>query len=98
MIGEIESFVLPQLEAKQLSLTVSRAGAHDTGLGIPESSLGSIFEQFVQVTSYPAGRPNDGIGLGLAISRELARSMKGDLTVTSTVGEGSTFTLMLPVA
>jgi signal transduction histidine kinase len=67
----------------------------DTGIGIPAEKLGVIFDPFVQVdTNYT--RTKDGIGLGLAISRDLARGMKGDLTVESTVGRGSIFTLALP--
>lgn len=70
----------------------------DTGRGIPEDQLERIFEPFVQVTGTAAavsGRQK-GFGLGLAISRGLARRMNGDLTVVSTVGAGSTFTLTLP--
>ena len=66
----------------------------DTGLGIAESKLARIFEPFVQVDSNLT-RTRPGTGLGLAISRDLARGMGGDLTVTSTVGTGSTFTLVL---
>jgi PAS domain S-box-containing protein len=67
----------------------------DTGEGIPQEKLGTIFEPFVQVkTGFT--REHDGVGLGLAISRDLARMMHGDLTVSSTVGQGSRFTLVLP--
>jgi PAS domain S-box-containing protein len=68
----------------------------DTGLGIPEEKLESIFEPFVQV-GRSLTSTHEGTGLGLAISRDLARAMGGDLTVTSHVGHGSTFTLLLPV-
>jgi PAS domain S-box-containing protein len=67
----------------------------DTGEGIPANKLASIFEPFVQVkTGFT--REHEGVGLGLAISRDLARMMHGDLSVKSTVGEGSCFTLTLP--
>ncbi len=66
----------------------------DTGIGIPDTDLARIFEPFVQVDSQLT-RTREGTGLGLAISRDLARAMGGDLTVASTVGVGSTFTLML---
>lgn len=67
----------------------------DTGEGIPAEKLSSIFEPFVQVkTGFT--REHDGVGLGLAISRDLARMMHGDLTVTSKIGQGSRFTLTLP--
>jgi signal transduction histidine kinase len=67
----------------------------DTGEGIPAEKLGSIFEPFVQVkTGFT--REHDGVGLGLAISRDLAQMMHGDLTVTSRIGQGSRFTLTLP--
>lgn len=69
----------------------------DTGIGIAAEKLSLIFEPFVQLeTNYT--RTRDGIGLGLATSREMARAMNGDLTVVSVVGEGSTFTLALPRA
>lgn len=69
----------------------------DTGIGIPPEQLARIFEPFVQAER--ALRPSDqGVGLGLAISRQLARAMGGELLVESTVGVGSTFTLHLPIA
>src|SRR5215208_907974 len=69
----------------------------DTGPGIPADQLQSIFEPFVQLDQ-PRSAPNDGVGLGLAISRDLARGMGGELTVESRVGEGATFILRLPRA
>ena len=69
----------------------------DTGIGIPEDQIERIFEPFVQAKR--ALHPSDrGVGLGLAISRQLARAMRGDLTVKSEVGKGSVFTLRLPAA
>ncbi len=67
----------------------------DTGVGIPADKLDAVFEAFVQVES-SRSRAYGGTGLGLAISRQLARAMAGDLTVKSTLGQGSTFTLGLP--
>lgn len=69
----------------------------DTGIGIASSQQDQIFQPFVQVD---AGRTRrrDGSGLGLTISRRLARLMEGDLTVRSTLGEGATFTFCLPAA
>jgi signal transduction histidine kinase len=69
----------------------------DTGRGIAPEQLERIFQPFVQVDSRLA-RTQEGVGLGLAISRDLARGMGGDLTVESEVGTGSTFTLTLPAA
>ncbi|HUQ18206.1 MAG TPA: PAS domain-containing sensor histidine kinase [Gemmatimonadaceae bacterium] len=68
----------------------------DTGVGIAQNQLDRIFEPFVQAAgTSTTAREQKGFGLGLAISRELARRMNGDLTATSTVGVGSTFTLTL---
>ncbi|HEX6041418.1 MHYT domain-containing protein [Longimicrobium sp.] len=74
----------------------ARIHVRDTGRGIPADKLEAIFEPFVQVD--PAlTRSAEGTGLGLAISRDLARAMRGDLTARSAEGQGSTFTLTLPL-
>jgi signal transduction histidine kinase len=85
----------------KIELSTSEAGdcvlihVRDTGRGIPADKFETIFEPFVRIdTGY--SRPTEGTGLGLAISRDLARAMGGDLTVASTLGKGSTFTLKLP--
>jgi len=74
-----------------------RIDVNDTGIGIAPERLTDIFEPFVQVDA-SLTRETGGAGLGLAIARDLAAAMGGSLTVASTVGEGSTFTLMLPLA
>jgi len=66
----------------------------DTGVGIPSDRLDDIFEPFVQLDR-SFDNPREGAGLGLAISRDLARGMQGDLSVRSEVGIGSTFTVSL---
>ncbi|HEX6749302.1 MAG TPA: PAS domain S-box protein [Longimicrobium sp.] len=74
----------------------ARVRVADTGIGIPGDKLGTIFEPFVQVaTGYT--RTSEGTGLGLSISRDLARAMGGDLGAESSEGEGSVFTLTLPL-
>jgi len=70
----------------------------DTGRGIPAEQLGRIFEPFVQVDRHLTHDSQQGVGLGLAISRDLARQMGGDLSAESAEGAGSTFTLSLPLA
>ena len=67
----------------------------DTGVGIPQAQLPFIFDPFVQGETGHT-RSNDGSGLGLTISRRLARLMGGDVTVRSTPERGSVFTLWLP--
>jgi PAS domain S-box-containing protein len=69
----------------------------DTGQGVPTDRVEAIFEPFVQA-DMSLTRQHGGTGLGLTISRELARLMGGDLTVRSQVGVGSTFFLWLPAA
>jgi signal transduction histidine kinase len=70
---------------------------HDCGPGIAPDEQARIFEPFVQGEA-SADTRRGGTGLGLAISRMLARSLDGDVVVSSTRGEGSTFTLWLPAA
>ena len=67
----------------------------DTGVGIPGDRLHEIFEPFVQVDRTLTST-HEGAGLGLAISRDLARAMDGELAAESTPGVGSVFTLTLP--
>jgi signal transduction histidine kinase len=88
--GHISAEVAAQDSTVTLSIS-------DTGLGIAPEKLETIFEAFVQLKESLADREG-GIGLGLAISRDLARAMKGDLTVESTEGKGTRFTLSLPSA
>lgn len=76
---------------------VVRITVSDNGRGIAPNQLSRIFEPFVQVDAQLT-REHEGVGLGLAISRDLARGMAGDLTVESTPGRGSAFTLALPAA
>jgi PAS domain S-box-containing protein len=70
----------------------------DTGIGIPEDELEQVFNPFYQVEKNILVREVEGAGLGLAISKQLAQLMKGDLSVESTVGKGTRFTLSLPQA
>ena len=67
----------------------------DTGIGIAPDQIEHIFEPFVQIDRGLTSPASGGVGLGLAISRDLARAMKGDLDVESTRGEGSRFVLTL---
>ena len=68
----------------------------DTGIGIPDTALGRIFDEFVQVEN-PLQRRVKGTGLGLPLSKRLAELLGGSVTVESTLGAGSTFRLMIPL-
>lgn len=68
----------------------------DTGPGIPADQRERIFEPFIQVGRSLTDVKHEGVGLGLSISRDLTRAMGGDITVESTIGRGSTFTVTLP--
>lgn len=76
---------------KQLSLEVA-----DTGVGIPPQDLPQVFERFFQAQNQEHNKAG-GTGVGLSLTRELVRAMGGDITVESTVGKGSTFTVLLPI-
>ncbi len=78
--------------------TVARIHVRDTGVGIRALDLERVFEPFLQVDPVLTSTTTQGVGLGLSISRELARAMLGDVTVQSKEGVGSTFTLTIPRA
>jgi PAS domain S-box-containing protein len=80
-----------ELKGAMISLAV-----RDTGIGIAPENLAKIFEEFQQADNTTT-REYGGTGLGLSISRGLAKLLGGDLTVASVEGEGSTFTLTLPM-
>jgi signal transduction histidine kinase len=76
----------------------ARIRVRDTGVGVRPVDIERVFEPFVQIDRHLTSSTQQGVGLGLSISRELARAMHGDLTLESTEGIGSTFTLTLPLA
>ncbi|WP_329274765.1 HAMP domain-containing protein [Streptomyces sp. NBC_00691] len=99
--GSVELRIEPASDA-ELPVSVQRGGAvvafrvADTGIGIAPENLEAIFGAFQQADG-TTNRKYGGTGLGLSISREIAHLLGGALTVTSVAGEGSTFTLYLPV-
>jgi signal transduction histidine kinase len=72
-----------------------RLAVSDTGIGIPEHAIGELFREFHQL-DVGDGRKYPGTGIGLALSRRLARALGGEIEVRSRESEGSTFTLVLP--
>lgn len=83
-----------------ISMEVTEDNVHiyisDTGIGIPEESVPRVFERFYRVDK-ARSRNSGGTGLGLAIVKHLVDSHQGDITVTSTEGEGTTFTVTFPL-
>lgn len=75
---------------------VAAVSVADTGIGIEQSDIETLFEPFKQIDS-SLSRDHEGTGLGLAICRRLADLMGADITIDSTIGRGSTFTLLLPL-
>ncbi|HEX2852248.1 MAG TPA: PAS domain-containing sensor histidine kinase [Opitutaceae bacterium] len=82
----------------ELSDGMAAISVRDTGCGIPPDKLQSVFEPFVQLRTTIESTDKPGVGLGLAICRDLARAMGGRMEVRSVLGEGSTFSVKLPLA
>ena len=70
-----------------------RFEVEDSGIGIPQEEQDKIFAMYYQVKDSQGGKPATGTGIGLAVSRRLAKSMGGDIEVSSLAGHGATFTL-----
>jgi signal transduction histidine kinase len=90
----------PEARRRFGSQTVNELGAPvassiDSGIGMTAEQQAKLFQDFIQADSLTTRRYG-GTGLGLALSRKLARMMGGDVTVTSEPGEGSVFTVRLP--
>jgi signal transduction histidine kinase len=85
-----------RVSAREGARDTIRFSVADSGIGIDAAHLDRIFEEFAQIES-PMQRRVKGTGLGLPLSRRLARLLGGDITVESEVGRGSVFTLVLPI-
>ena len=88
-------------EAPEIPLFFQKNGqvaleVHDTGIGIPDDQFERIFERFYQIDG-STSRRYGGVGLGLALVKEIIEAYNGRVTVQSRTGEGSTFIVTLPV-
>ncbi len=93
--GDVYLLVEPAKNDRE-GAEILRLQVKDTGIGIPDDQLPRIFDRFYQVDSSSI-RAGEGAGIGLALTRELVRLMGGQITVQSKVGEGSVFTVLLPL-
>ncbi|HZV70671.1 MAG TPA: ATP-binding protein [Saprospiraceae bacterium] len=73
-----------------------KLGVSDTGAGIPSEDIPKIFDRFYQANNLEKSNAG-GTGIGLSLTKELVKAMKGEITVESTVGKGTIFTVTLPV-
>ncbi|MFK7968768.1 MAG: ATP-binding protein [Bacteroidia bacterium] len=87
--GNVSMEVFRKAELLQIDIT-------DTGKGIPQENLPHVFDRFFQVDDSNT-RPGEGTGIGLALTKDLVEAFGGSITVTSTLHEGSTFTVKLPI-
>lgn len=90
---EVRASLNGSSDANRISLVVA---VRDTGIGIPQARLPEIFESFRQLET-GLSRPYAGMGLGLALARKLADLLGGGIEVQSQLGQGSTFTLNIPL-
>ena len=86
--GEVELTVFPVEDGIQMDV-------HDTGAGIPPEQLPRVFEKFYQADNQAAAA-HGGTGLGLAIARQIVEAHNGSISVESTPGVGTVFTIVLP--
>jgi len=95
--------VLAKNTPRRIEISASAAGpdavirVSDNGVGIPRENIKRIFEPFFTTKPSPDGTPG-GHGLGLAVCQEIVRSLKGEISVDSTPGCGTTFSVLLPAA
>jgi len=87
--GEVEVLAMPTDHSVQIVV-------RDTGIGIPPEQVPRVFEKFFQASNQDAANTGGGTGLGLAIAREIVEAHQGTITLESTPGVGTSFTLVLP--
>lgn len=103
IVSNLLSNALKYTPAGRVQLRLFSDGDHyaievsDTGIGVRLEDLDRIFAKFERLPTRPGARSAAGAGIGLAMVRQLSRLLDGEVTVESTVGEGTTFTVRLPV-
>ena len=94
VVVSVESTSFPPLVKGELKGGFIEISISDTGIGIPEDRIDKVFDRFYQVDSGHT-RENEGTGIGLALTKELVELHRGEISVESKEGEGSTFTIRL---